>query len=576
MNNDYELELKFPPTLRIKCIKLFKECREFETPSDLRTFARLTQLTLVVECIPSQAELKYNDLMLNLLRTRNKTSAEPVLFDLLDALALEYQEQQRGTQFKELKDEVKSALLQARGSEQEKDYLQLVEDSAPGEGRGADKVAQRWIEKAGNDLDELALRIALAVFNGTTFEVIERAKSELLEMLKELVPPPPPPDPEKPPPVIPHVPLMQRLKKAGARETEGRPPDWRRVIELENSELAGEAVVYAWELNRETKWRQKLIEWLTNHAAGRAADVRTRAAVAVGRLAVKDYRFVRDRLLNVWMRKNEPQFRTAIGMALGVLVREESLAEEVQSLLREWAASPEEDKRWVAMRAYIYVGAYCRPPGEAIARWREIAASEAPAILIPISENEAVRLNNPLHMSLMDAMVRFFVSVALLPEGERRPLVGGILGELKEWIAASDGSEWLGLFLFTTLGQLMVGATGNGGSEGAPLLLQLVEEGPAEGSAAADATEYRLQLAGLLELAMRNGATIIESQELLCAWLGWVDRLQGESQPYESRIRTLFADIIAADGGGRMRGKLAACLRDCGRNRAAQRILSTL
>jgi len=221
------------------------------------------------------------------------------------------------------------------------------------------------------------------------------------------------------------------------------------------------------------------------------------------------------------------------------------------------------------MRGYIYVGAYCRPPGEAVACWREIAASEPAAIIIPISEDEAVRLNNPLHMSLMDAIVRFFVGVALLPEEERRPLVGGILGELKEWIAASDGSEWLGLFLFTTLGKLMVGATGNGESNGAPILLQLVEEGPAT-------TEYRSQLAGLLELAMRNGATIIETQEVLCAWLGWVDKLQGDSQPYEGRLRTLFEETIAADGSGRMRGKLAACLRDCGRNGAAQRLLSTL
>lgn len=557
--------------LRENCIALFKQCDELGSPAKLEAFASVTELTLVIEHIPKSENLEYEKLI-NALLKHGRSPSEPALFDLLNALAFKYQEQGdwKGQEFKNI-----SALLQAENSEQDKDYRQLVEDSAPGEGRGADKSAGRWVEEAGDDLDELALRITLAVFSGTGFEVIERAKGELLEMLKELVPlpTPPPPDPEKPPPppppAAPHVPLVRRLEKAGARETEGKPPDWRRVVELERPELAGEAFVYVWELNREAKWRQTLIEWLTNHAAGRAADVRTRAAVAVGRLAVKDYRFVRDRLLGVWVRKNDPQFRTAIGMALGVLAREEGFVEEVQNLLREWAGSPEQAKRWVAMRAYIYVGAYCRPPGEAVARWREIAASEPAAIIIPISEHEAVRLNNPLHMSLMDAMVRFFVGVALLPEAERRPLVGGILGELKEWIAASDGSEWLGLFLFTTLGQLMVGATGDGESGGAPMLLQLVEEGSA-------ATEYRLQLAGLLELAMRNGATIIETQELLCAWLDWVDKLPGDAQPYESRIRMLFEELIAADGGGRMRGKLAACLRDCGRNRAAQRILSAL
>jgi hypothetical protein len=571
MSYDYKTELKISQTLRIECITLFMECKEFGSPHKLRDFANITQLKLVVKCIPLKEDLDPNELMLNLLRTRNKVSLEPALFDLLKALATEYENEHLGTKFKDLKEAIKREFLNAENSGQEKDYQQFVEDSAPSDGRVTDESAGLWIEEAGDNLDELALRITLAVFNGTTFEVIERAKNELLEMLKELVPPPPPPDPENPPPVVPHVPLMRRLEKAGAKETEGKPPDWRRVIELDRPELASEAVVYVWQLNRETKWRQKLIEWLTNHAAGRAADVRTRAAVAVGRLAVKDYRFVRDRLLNDWVRRNDSQFRTAIGMALGVLVREENLKAEVQGLLREWSESNEEAKRWAAMRAYIYVGAYCRPPGEAIARWREIAASEHVSILIPISETEAVRLNNPLHMSLMDAMVRFFVGVALLPEEERRRLVGGILGELKGWIAANDDGAWLGLFMFTTLGQLVVGTGENGESDSAPVLLQLVKEGTGE-----DEIDYRSQLAGLLELAMRNGATIIEAQELLCAWLSWADGLQDNSQLYETRIQTLFKDIIAADGGGRMRGKLAACLRDCGRNRTAQRILSSL
>jgi hypothetical protein len=569
MSYNYKVELKISFELRKGCVDLFKQCDELSSPPKLRAFASITELALVADHIPISEKLEYNELINELLKN-GRSPVEPALLDLLDALARQYQENWRGGKFKELKEEIRSALLQAGNPEQEKDYLQLIEDSAPSGGRGADKSAKRWIEEAGNNLDELALRITLAVFNGTAFEAIERAKNELLEMLREIMPPPPPPpNPENPPPVVPHVPLMRRLEKAGAKETEGKPPDWRRVIELEKPELAGEAIVYVWQLNRETKWRQKLIEWLTNHAAGRPADVRTRAAVAVGRLAVKDYRFVRDRLLNDWVRKNSSQFRTAIGMVLGVLVREEHLTAEVQSLLREWSESTEEDKRWAAMRAYIYVGAYCQPPGEVIARWREIAASEPVAILIPISETEAVRLNNPLHMSLMDAMVRFCVSVALLPEEERRSIFGSMLRELKEWIAADDDGAWLGLFMFTTLGQLMVGTGENRKSDGAPVLLQLVEAGP-------DETEYRSQLAGLLELAMRNGSTIIEAQELLCAWLGWADAPQDKSQLYETRIQTLFKDIIAADGGGRMRGKLAACLRDCGRNRTAQRILSSL
>lgn len=585
MERDYKVEIKITLEHRRRCIDLFGKCEECSDIKSLKAFASVKELSLVEECIPKSDTLDYNILILALLKN-GRTTSEPALLDLLDALARQYQyrEDHKGKEFEDLKEEIRKALLQGEGAEQERVYLRLVEDGPTGHSLVGDGTAQQWIEEAGDDVDELALRITLAVFNGATFEIIERAKGELSEMLRELVPPPAaapppaPPDPKKPPLVVPHVPqvphaphvpLMRRLEKAGAKEAEGKPPDWRRGVELEKPELAGEAVLYVWQLNREAKWRQKLIEWLTNHAAGRSADARTRAAVAVGRLALKDYRFVRDRILTPWVRKDNPQFRTAVGMVLGVLVREESMAEEVQRLLVEWSESTEAAKRWAAMRAYIYVGAYCRPYGVPVARWRAIAASEPLAIIIPISEREAVRLNNPLHMSLMDAMVRFFVSVPQLPEEERRPLVGGILGELKKWIDSNDDGIWLGLFLFTTLGQLLSDASEDGESDGAPLLLQLLEEGP-------DKTEYRRQLAGLLELAMRNGTTIVETEELICAWLGWVDKLDGNSQLYETRIRTLFEDIIDEDGGSRMRGKLAVCLRDCGRNQAARRILAGL
>jgi hypothetical protein len=569
MGYDYKLELKLSQVLRLECVRLFNECKEFTTPTTLRDFASVTQLEIVVECIPKMDELDYNRLILNLLKSRNRTSSEPALFDLLSALALEYKNDTRGIRFEDLTKDIRGALLQGENSDQEKDYLKLVSFSTSSDERDADRYAARWIEGAGDDLDELSLRITLAVFHGSAFETIENAKSDLLGMLQKLVPPPPPPDPNNPPPPPPHVPLMHRLEIAGAYETAGKAPDWLRVIELKKPEIASEAISHVWQLYRETKWRQKLIEWLTSYAAGHAADVRTRAAVAAGILAVKDYRFVRDKLLDDWVQKNDNEFRAAIGMALGVLVREVSMTDEVENLLREWSESTEEDKRWAAMRAYIYVGAYCRTPGEAIARWRKIAASEHVAIRVQISEVEFVQFNNPLHMSLMDAMVRFFDSLTQLPEEERRRLVKGILVELGAWIAANDDGAWLGLFMFKMLGAWAVETTEDGESGEAPMLLQLVEDG-------SDETEYRSQLAGLLEMAMRNGATIIETQELLCVWLDWANSLPDDSPSREARLQTLFKDIIAKDKSGRMRGKLAACLRDCGRNRVAQHILSSI
>src|ERR1041384_191391 len=219
MQKDYILELKIPFDLRKYCIDFLCKCDECSSPAKLRAFASVTELTLVQAYIPLSEKLNWNDLFNDLLRN-GKSPSEPLLFDLLDMLARQYQEDWKGPKFKELKEEIRIAFAQSENTDQEKDYQRLAEDAAAGDGRGADEAARRWIEEAGDNLDEVALRVTLAVFNGTTFEVIERAKDELLKMLQELVPPPPPPDPEKPLPAVPHVPLMRRLDEAGAKETE--------------------------------------------------------------------------------------------------------------------------------------------------------------------------------------------------------------------------------------------------------------------------------------------------------------------------------------------------------------------
>jgi hypothetical protein len=570
MDFNVGVTIEISEELRAECKDLFEKFDELTDPDRLRTFVSVIELKLVRTCVPKSRQLEYDEFIAKLLTTR-RSALEPALFDLLDVLAFRYKD--RAEICKQLKEKIREAILQGEKPEQAKeakDYQRLAEIRPPSDTRGAEERAAQWIKEAGDSLDELALRITLAVFHGTTFETIEKAKDNLLEALQELVPPSPAPDPEAPPPTpAPHVPLMLRLKKAGAYETDGRPPDRKKVVELKEPELAGEALVHVWHLYRETKWREKLVGWLTSYAGGRSSDARTRAAVAAGILALKDYRFVRENLLELWVQGNDAKYRTAIGMALGILVREDEWVAEVQGLLRKWSKSSEQAERWAALRAYIYVGAYCRPVSEVIEGWRAIAASEYAAVLIQVSESKAVRMNNPLYMSLMDAMMRFFVSVAQMPAGEKRPRFAGILEGLKKWVQASEADAGLGLFMFTTLGRLVVGADGE--ADGAPVLLQLLPEGSGE-----DETGYRSQLAGLFEVLMRNGDTITEARELLCAWLGWVDGLRDDSRLYESRIRTLFEEIIAADKSGRARGKLAACLRDCGRNHTAQQLLSSL
>lgn len=568
------ISIEISHELREDCVKLFAICDEFSTPEKLRAFTSVKELELVRGCILHADHLDY-DLLIARMLTTGRSPLEPALFDLLDVLATRYRDDMKGKLCNELKEKLRSVLLQSGSNEQAKDYQQLVDASAPSDGGESDESARRWIEVAGDDLDELALRITLAVFSGTSFEVIERAKNGLLEMLRQLAPPPSP-DPEAAAPAVVHVPMMRRLEKAGARETEGKAPDWRRVVELGKPELGGEALWYFWQLYREVKWRQKLIEWLTGYAVGQPADVRMRAAVAVGRLAVKDYRFVKDNLLRHWVDASEEaegrkaaEYRMAIGMALGVLAREEDWATEVQNLLRQWSKSSRRAERWAAVRAYIYVGAYCRPISEVIARWRDIAASELLAVYVQVSETRVLQLKNPMYMSLLDAMVQFFAGVAQQPAEDRRQSFTGILEGLREWVIADKADARIGLFMFSTLGRLAVSSRESMEADNPPALLQLVEEQAAR-------TDYREQLAGLFELALRNATTFVEARELLCAWVTWVNGLQSNSQLYEVRVGALLTDIIAADKSGRMRGKLTVCLRGCGRNRAVERILSTL
>lgn len=582
------LSVEISGELRDDCLTLFSQCDELSDPDKFRKLAfSFEELKLVRGCIPFARELDHEMLIARLLAT-GRPPMEPALLDLLEFLGRRLSERNdmKAPMCAELKERLRAELQQAGGGEQARDYRQVVEAGTRGDVRESDVSGRQWIEAAGDDLDDLALRVTLAVFNGTTFEVIERAKGRLLEMLRELVPPPPPPlapaegvTPAAPPP---HVPIVRRLEKAGARETEGRPPDWRRVIELDRPELGGDALWHVWEFYREPEWRRKLIEWLTNHAVGHAADVRTRAAVAVGRLALRDYRYVKDNVLRRWVDASEKppdeepdgrkaaQYRMAVGMALGVLAREENWIGEVENLLGQWSRSSRRAERWAAVRAYIYAGPYCRPISGVIRRLRDIASSEPYAVYLPVPGNKILEVRNPIYMSLLDAMVQFFAGVAQQPVEARRQSFAGILEGLKEWIAAERGDAGTGLFMFSTLGRLaFAGTDGESSGSSPPLLLQLVEEQP-------ERTDYREQLAGLFELTLRDATTFLEARELLCVWASWVNGLGSNSESYEARMRVLLSDIIRADKSGRMRGRLAACLRYCGRNRVVERILATL
>jgi hypothetical protein len=566
--------LTISPELREECLRFFCQFKEFSNPDELRAFTYVQGLELVHKHIPNSNDLDYTILFTKLMQT-GRSPLEPALFDLLDLLALRYREEDfKRQQCHELKEKIRNELIQYGSQEQAKDYQTLLERAAVSGRHGVGGKAAPWIEEVGDDLDELALRITLAVFSGTTFEVIERAKNDLVELLRPLVPTV---KVEDPPVVLKNIPLMRRIQKAGATETGGTAPSWKRAIELkkEQQDFAREAIGYVWQIYRENNWRRALIEWLSCYAVGGASDVRTRAAVAVGSLAVQDYRYVRDNVLARWIAasgeddRKAGEYRMAVGMALGVIVLDPAWSAEVQNLVRRWSQSSDRSERWVAVRAFIYVGVHWRPISEVIDQWHKIAATELPAIGVEAQGQALIRLN-PLHMSLMDAMMRFFLILMQGLNGDNHEPFVGILQGLGNWIASTRADAAMGVFMFTTLGQIRLSTSGSiESADSPPLLLHLVEEQSTQ-------SDYGKQLAELFNVLMSDVETIIEARDLLCIWAGWVNGLQHNRQSYEIRLQNLLKDIIVADKSGRMRGRLINSLRDCGRNNTLDRVLSSL
>jgi hypothetical protein len=566
----YNVEFSISAKLRDEIIEFFRDLEEFSNPQSLREFFYVEGLKHLRPPTFHSSSIQF-DLFIGWMLKAGKYQAEPPLFSLLAAIAIRYKDDGRSARSEELKQRLNEEFKRRTDSEQG-DYQRLAQAGHAAHANRSEDDAKKWIEEATGSLDELALRITLAVFNGLSFDWIERQKGDLFDMLKPLMPAGSPSTENS---SNTHEPLMRRLRHAGAKEVQisQKAP---HTVELEESGIAPLALAYVWQLYRENDWRQKLIDWLTSYAVNRPISVRERVAVAVGRLAAVDFAFVRDRILNRWVRaeNHQSEYRAAVGMALGVLVREESWAAEVEDLLSEWSRSDEQAQRWAAARGYIYAGPYCRRVSEVIAAWRRIAASETASLDLQWTEDLYLRLTNPLHTSLVDAIARFFINVAQLPGTEqKRNVLQGILQELEDWIASDAEDRGLGLWVFTMLAGLIAPVEGEEDAT-VPVLLSLVGKEAPE-------SNYRKRLGSLFRLMLSNADSILSGRELLCAWLECIDSLQTgpkesvepeRAAPFELRFMALMDEIAKADQTGGARARLVECLKDCSGD-TAKRIL---
>ncbi len=193
----------------------------------------------------------------------------------------------------------------------------------------SEKIVQEWFEECGDDLDERAYRIALAVLNGarvnsidiaarnlstrlktppefdieTTKEIIKETTKETIketrkEVLKEL-------PIEAPIPASPFSrPRSPRLERSRAHiETVNIPTEYSdnaevKIICLNDQNYQYALIKYLWE--EYGSFQDTFLDWLSDLAVRYDADIRERAAAAVGALARIDFESIRLRVLVKW------------------------------------------------------------------------------------------------------------------------------------------------------------------------------------------------------------------------------------------------------------------------------------
>jgi len=399
-----------------------------------------------------------------------------------------------------------------------------------------------WFDEVADDVEKAAFRIALAVFNGAQVTEVQQAAQELARRLRPETTESKP-SAEAPAFVSPFKRDTLSTKLASARARLVERPTVReysdralvKVVELEDESYSSALLTHIWGY---IELRPTILDWLCKYATHAPLDMRLRAAGALGALAGLDFEVItRGAFLkwaNVELDDSEARRRQhqALGNALGVLIWNETRAEEVLGLLRAWVEDGNPRHRWAAARAYAQVG--LRYPREAIQQWRRILESEA-HVLVRITESFGIAIPHPLHMSVIDALLSLFLRAVEIPH-RLRPVYEQALDGLAAWVqddAKDRDSEQVGLPLFLALTAIRYPLDGNNDPETwPPAMLRIVGTQPD--------SNYRRTLAELLRAALRNSGTRALAIEALQQWVTAADR-----DPWLAEVLTaLLQDLL--------------------------------
>lgn len=507
--------LHLPEKLRRECEDILLLYDEFKRYESLITLCEraLPSYKLVANLPRRESYQELIDESITFfLHKRRLTDGRFVLICVLETLHSKYieYELEHNARLKSLIEEIRAELnaqmarnnervahaTKSEAREELRSFNRAVENLRPSEPVSDVEPADtldKWLDEVGDNFAQWALRVALAVFNGGSFEEFQRAYELLLVLLTPLEPPPAAPVPATggeggeqhkaeapaPPPRLSPLGSSGRwgpmLARAGAR-IEGS------TIRLDRPETAASVLAFVWREYHKTRLELRevgeqtpralryilqnytdvqlvLTFWLTNLAEGYPSDTRAQAAVTAGLLAVADFNRVRHGLLALWLElgkgESDPillelngvrvlhrdpededsspaQYRAAFGRALAMAVNEPARRDDVRDYLRKLVRTGDSRVGWPAMRAYMYCGDAI-PADEVVSQWQQIASTEKQFMYVEGDDNAYAFFANPLHMSLYDAFYTFFLNAVSLPTPRQREVFAGALRALGQW-----------------------------------------------------------------------------------------------------------------------------------------------
>jgi hypothetical protein len=282
-----------------------------------------------------------------------------------------------------------------------------------------------WIDASQSSPSEFALRIAMLVFHGGSWDRCVAGFRALEEVVSTTSSVPDatqaPAEPATKPPSI-----SAGVASAGARLDQNGSDKTIRIDGVDRQAVLDH--VWAAQYHRSA-----LCLWFRSLATSRDREVRYRVAGVIGVLFARNSESIRREVLEPWAHQHEQAaaLRVTIAIALRVAVEEPNGATTVENLLRLWGRS-NRSLKWAAARALIYV---TRAKGlrDAIRSLRAILESEGDVVHIRGIGSRWFVGTDGFRASMIDAVEKLVLHVVATTDAHSGVLVE-TLEECDQWI----------------------------------------------------------------------------------------------------------------------------------------------